>query len=157
MNRALATPAEEYPDASQTDDASDPVRDAEAAVAALADSFLEWITEDIDRARAALNAAGEKPGENADEINAVFEVMHNVKGQGSSFGYNLLTMIGGSLCDYIRELSGTADEQQVKVIAAHFAAIDFVLEKSIQGDGGEVGVQLESKLKQLIANVPATA
>lgn len=147
---------EDSPGQAQNADVPDAVRDAEAAVAALADSFLEWITEDIERARDALKAAQAKPNDNSDEIAAIFEVMHNVKGQGSSFGYNLLTKIGGSLCDYIRELAGTADEKQAKVMAAHFAAIDFVLEKSIQGEGGDIGVQLESKLNQLIANVPAT-
>jgi len=50
--------------ADDADDVPDAVRDAEAAVAALADSFLEWITEDIDRAKKALAEAQDKPGDN---------------------------------------------------------------------------------------------
>ena len=138
-------------------DMPDAVRKAENAVAALAESFLEWIGDDISRARTALDAAGARAGDNPDELRAIFEVMHNVKGQGGSFGYGLLTDIAGSLCDYIRQGGGAADEKQLKVIAAHFIALDFVLEKNIQGDGGDIGVQLKAKLDKLIANVPPPA
>ena len=151
MDTAGNSPAPDY------DDVPDAVRDAEAAVAALAESFIEWISEDIAKAKAALDDAKAKPGDNMAELKAIFEVVHNVKGQGGSFGYNLLTKIGGSLCDYIRDASAPADEQQLKVIAAHFAAIDFVLEKNIQGDGGDIGSQLTGKIASLVANVPPPA
>ena len=138
-----------------TDQVPDAVRDAEAAVAALADSFLEWINEDIGKAKKALAAAQEKPGDNQAELREIFGVVHNVKGQGGSFGYDLLTSIGGSLCDYLRNEDASADEKQLKVVAAHFAAMDFVLEKNIQGSGGDVGGQLTGKIAQLAANIPA--
>lgn len=134
---------------------SDPVKDAEAAVAALADSFLEWITADIEKARQALESAKDKPGDNHAELREIFGVVHNVKGQGGSFGYDLLTKIGGSMCGYLRAENASASEKQLKVIAAHFAAMDFVLEKNIQGSGGDVGSQLTGKVQQLVANIPA--
>lgn len=59
---------------------SDPVKDAEAAVAALADSFLEWITADIEKAKQALESAKDKPGDNQAELREIFGVVHNVKG-----------------------------------------------------------------------------
>lgn len=133
---------------------SDAVRDAEDAVAALADNFLDWIAEDIARAKAALEAAGAKPGDNLAELHAIFEVMHNIKGQGSTFGYNLLTKMAGSLCDYIRDAAHPADTRQVKVMAAHFAAIDFILDKKLKGDGGDAGAQLTARIGELVASVP---
>ena len=150
MDSGTAQPAE-----TTEDSGSDPISEAEAAVAALADSFVEWITEDIGRAKEALEHAKTAPGDNREDLRAIFEVVHNVKGQGGSFGYNLLTKIGGSLCDYIREATSSADEKQLKVVAAHFAAMDFVLEKKILGDGGDIGKQLLGKIAQLIANIPA--
>ena len=137
------------------DGVPDAVKDAEAAVAALADSFLEWITEDIDKAKKSLETAKDKPGDNQAELRGIFEVVHNVKGQGGSFGYHLLTKIGGSLCNYLRAEKASASEKQLKVISAHFAAMDFVLDKDIKGDGGDAGNQLTAKLSQLIANIPA--
>ena len=61
---------------SPADDVPDAVRDDEAAVAALAQGH-------------------DKPGDNQPQIRANFEVVHNVKGQGGSFGYDLLMKIGG--------------------------------------------------------------
>ncbi len=139
------------------DTVPDAVRDAEAAVAALADSFLEWIGEDIGRAKEALAAANHKPDNNQAEIRAIFEVVHNVKGQGGSFGYDLLTSIGGSLCNYLRVENASASDKQLKVIAAHFTAIDFVLEHNLKGDGGEIGNQLTGKIAQLVTNIPPPA
>lgn len=151
MERAAKSPAPPG-DATDLDDA---VRDAEAAVAALAADFLIWIREDVERARAALEAAEAAPGDNREQIAAIFDVMHNLKGQGSSFGYDLLTRIGGSVCDYIRNASDGADARQVKIIAAHFAALDFVIDKNLKGPGGEAGDRLMAKLNELIASVPA--
>mgnify|MGYP005999816021 CR=1 FL=1 len=122
-----------------------------------ADSFLEWIGEDIARAKQALAAANDKPGDNQAEIRAIFEVVHNVKGQGGSFGYDLLTTVGGSLCNYLRVETASASDKQLKVIAAHFAAVDFVLEHNLKGEGGEIGAQLTGKIAQLVTNIPAPA
>ena len=143
--------------ASGEDDMPDAVREAEAAVAALADSFLEWIAEDIGRARQALATAQDKPGDNQPEMRVIFDVVHNVKGQGGSFGYDLLTTIGGSLCNYLRVDTASASEKQLKVVSAHFTAMDFVLEKNLQGKGGEIGDQLTGKVAQLVANIPGPA
>ncbi len=152
MDGNIAQPASP---GSSEEDVPDAVRDAAAAVAALADSFLEWIGEDIARAKQALATAKDKPGDNHAEIRAIFEVVHNVKGQGGSFGDDLLTSIGGSLCSYLRVETASASEKQLKVIAAHFAAMDFVLEKNIQGKGGEIGDQQTGKVARLVANIPA--
>lgn len=135
----------------------DAVRDAEAAVAALADSFLEWIGEDIKRAKQALAAANDRPGDNQPQIRAIFEVVRHVKGQGGSFGYDLLTSVGGSLCDYLRVETASASDRQLKVIAAHFSAIDFILEHNLRGAGGEVGGQLKAKIAKLVTAIPAPA
>lgn len=137
------------------DDVPDAVREAEAAVAALADNFLEWINEDIDRAKEALAGAQDKPGDNQPELREIFGVVHNVKGQGGSFGYDLLTEIGGSLCNYLRAEAASADEKQLRVIAGHFAAMDFVLEKNIRGSGDAIGDRLIGKIAKLVANIPA--
>ena len=133
----------------------DALREAEAAVAALAAEYLVWIRDDIDKAKAALAAAEAAPGENREQIATIFGVMHNLKGQGGSFGYDLVTEIGGSLCDYVRNAHAGADARQVKIIAAHFAALDFVIDKNLKGSGGEAGERLVAKLDELIANVPA--
>jgi chemotaxis protein histidine kinase CheA len=131
----------------------DAVAAAEAAIAALAENYIVWVGDDLTTARAAFVKAGETLPDNADAIAEIFGVSHNVKGQGSSFGFHLMTHIGASLCDYIRE-GGPASEAKLKVIDAHLSALEFVLERQIKGDGGDAGQGLLDKLKGYVAAEP---
>lgn len=135
---------------SEQDDA---VAAAEAAIAALAENYIVWVRDDLTAARAAFVKANETLPDNADAVAEIFGVSHNVKGQGSSFGFQLMTHIGGSLCDYIRE-GGPASKAKLKVIDAHLSALEFVLERQIKGDGGDAGQGLLDKLKEYVAAEP---
>ncbi len=130
------------------DELPEAVRAAEAAVAALAKNFTEWMREDLDKALASLAAAREARPDNAGQLRDIFEVCHNIKGQGGSFGYDLITDVGKSLCDYIHD-AGPASDRKLKVVEAHLTAIRFILDRDIQGDGGPVGKQLRAKLHGL--------
>lgn len=125
---------------------------AEAEVAALAENFTVWIKADLEKAVAEFERAKTKPGDNEDEIRKVFTVCHDIKGQAGSFGYALMTKIGGSLCDTIRG-GGTADEGKLKVVEGHLAALKFIVEREIKGDGGDIGQKLLQKLRQLAEQI----
>ena len=99
-----------------------------------------------------LEAAKEKPVDNQAELPGIFEAVHSVKGQGGSLVYNLLTKIGGSFCDYLRAERISARDKKLKVIAAHFSAMNFGPEKDIKGDAGN---QLTTILCQLVAKTRA--
>ncbi|MEX2455067.1 MAG: Hpt domain-containing protein [Rhodospirillaceae bacterium] len=152
LPRRIATPQ-----SGAWNEPGDPLGQAEAAVAALADSFVDWVARDIGRAKDALGRARTAGADNRAELRAIFDVMHDVKGQGGTFGYELLTRLGASLCDYVRDAAVTADPTQLDVIAAHFAAMDFVLEKKLRGEGGEAGRRILEKIGRLVAHVPAPA
>ena len=130
------------------DELPEAVRAAEAAVAELAANFTEWMREDLDKALASLAAARESQPDNGAQLRDIFEVCHNIKGQGGSFGYDLITDVGNSLCDYIHDASSASD-RTLKVVEAHLTAIRFILDRDIQGDGGPVGNQLRAKLQGL--------
>lgn len=141
------TPSQPLP-TDDDDDLPDAVREAEAAVAALAANFTEWMRVDLDSAHAALAEAKQNLPENAGPVLQIHEICHNIKGQGGSFGYDLITQVGASLCSYIHD-SGSASERKLKVVEAHLTAIKFILDRDIQGDGGQVGTQLQAKLQTL--------
>ena len=135
------------------DDLPDAVREAEAAVAALAENYTVWVREDLATARGALERSRESMPENAAAVREIFDVCHNVKGQGGSFGYDLMTSIGGSLCDFVRD-GGDAPEATLQVIEAHIAALEFVVDRNIKGDGGDAGRELVAKLKTMAEGAP---
>lgn len=130
------------------DDLPEAVRNAEAAVAALAENFTKWMRVDLDKALSALADARASQPDNAGPLREMYEVCHNIKGQGGSFGYDLITQVGQSLCTYIHGAE-SASERMLKIIEAHLTAIQFILDRDIQGDGGPVGRQLQAKLQGL--------
>jgi len=60
---------------------------AEQVIAGMTDSYLEWVVEDLKKIEAAYNALASASGDGREEMQAVFQVAHDIKGQGGSFGY----------------------------------------------------------------------
>ncbi len=130
------------------DDLPEAVRKAEAAVAAQAQNFTEWMRADLDKALASLANARDSRPDNAEHLREINGICYNVKCLAGSFGYDLITNVGKSLCDYISD-AGPASEGKLKVVEAHLTAIKFIIDRDIQGDGGQVGKQLQAKLQSL--------
>ncbi len=131
-----------------SDAMADELAAAEAAVAALADNFSVWIREDLDRMNTEFDHASETPDANNENIAEIFSISHNIKGQAGSFGYTLLTRVAASLCEHVRD-AGDASEASLKVVQGHLMAMQFIVDKKVEGEGGEVGEKLFAKLQDL--------
>jgi chemotaxis protein histidine kinase CheA len=125
---------------------------AQAAVAELGKQYLPWVRDDLVKAREAL-AAIRAGGDQAQPINDIFMVAHNIKGQAGSFGFDLLSAIGDLLCTLTRERK-SANEGYIAVLTAHLDALDFVVAREISGNGGDEGIKLLTNLKTQIASIP---
>jgi chemotaxis protein histidine kinase CheA len=126
---------------------------AEAAVANLAQDYATWALADIAKARAALAAAIDDPAGRAPYIEALFRVGHDLKGQGASFGYPLVTKIGHSLCALTRDRARQYDSKHLDLAKSHLDAIDLILTKGIKGEGGKIGAELVAKLESRVAEL----
>ncbi len=120
---------------------------AEAAVADLAKDYPAWALADVAKARAALTAAGDDAAQRGEQIGALFRVAHDLKGQGASFGFPLVTKIGQSLCILTRDRMREYGPKEFDLAKSHLDAIDLVLTKGIKGEGGKVGTDLVAKLE----------
>jgi len=130
-------------------DMSARIAEAEAAVAALADQFIPWAKEDLEKLRAKTAEAREAPQEHARIVPEIFDLAHNVKGQGGSFGFHLLTKIGHSLCELTREREHM-EPGELDVVDHHIKAMAVVLDNRITGEGGEAGTRLIAKLTAMV-------
>jgi len=129
---------------------------AQAAVADLAKNYAPNTLADLDRCVALLQAARPDPAQRGARVKDIYGIAHNMKGQGSSFGYPLVTRIGQSLCALTRRERAFSD-QDLAVIQAHFDALKLILTKDIKGDGGEVGGKLAARLEAMVAQLPQAA
>jgi hypothetical protein len=128
---------------------------AEAVIANLTDSYLQWVLEDLTRLQNAydgLAASSEADRKGAAE--KVFQIAHDIKGQGGSFGYNLMTVIGNSLCRFI-EKQPDVNAKGVEVIGVHVASLKLVIAQDLKGDGGPIGEKLLAGLNAVIDKVAA--
>ncbi len=126
----------------------DRIAQAEAAVAALGEQYLATAKEEIQQLQSLAKAARAKMGDNAAEVDAIFQIAHNIKGQGGSFGFDLITMVGHSLCELTRSRA-PMDETSLKILDHHIRILGVIADKDIRGDGGDLGNQLIEKLKGL--------
>jgi hypothetical protein len=141
------------PDADEAGDGaiSTTLARAEAAVASLAQDYPSWALADVAKARTALAAAIDDPAGRSRHVEAVFRVGHDLKGQGSSFGFPLVTRIGNSLCTLTRDRARGYESMDLDLAKAHLDALDLILSKGIKGEGGKVGADLVAKLESRVA------
>ena len=125
---------------------------AEQVIANLADNYLEWVQTDLARihtAWEALRAAKEGRKEILEEI---YQVAHDMKGQGGSFGYNLITAVGNQLCRFI-EGRQDANPAEVQAIKLHIDTMNLIIARRLEGDGGTEGAAVLAGLEQVVAKV----
>jgi hypothetical protein len=123
---------------------------AEEATTALRANYTEWARIDVDHTQALLDAATKAPAGRREQLDLLYAAMHNIKGQGSSFGYPLVTRLGQSLCRLVAP-GRVVDDAGLKIAQAHLDALKLVLEQKIAGKGGEVGEKLAARLEGLTA------
>lgn len=132
---------------SADDNLSASMQRAEDAIAELAADYSNWALGDVKRAEDAFALVRSEPDKRPAHLEVLYRATHDMKGQGGSFGYPLVTKIGQSLCRYLH--SGEIGEAHFPVIQAHIGALRLILEKSIKGDGGVMGGKLVAKLEAL--------
>jgi len=125
---------------------------AERAIASLADQYLPQVEQDLERLRTALAALKDNPADWLSHSAAVFQVAHDIKGQGGSFNYPLMTIIGNSLCRFI-ERAASGSPAVIQVIGLHADALTLVIAQRMTGDGGAAGARLLRGLELVAGKV----
>jgi len=125
---------------------------AEAVIAGLSDSYLEWVEEDLKKLDSAMAKLKAEPDKGKEHLDKVFQISHDIKGQGGSFGYQMMTIIGDQLCRLVEKMD-EAGPAEIKVIDLHIDALKMVIAKRMEGDGGVEGEALFSGLDKVVAKI----
>jgi len=114
---------------------------AEAVIESLADDYLSWVTEDFGRLEVAFDHLKTGAPDDKENIDAMFSVVHDMKGQGGSFGYPLMTQISDLLCG-ILENAESLGPREHKAMRVYIDAMRVVISHQLKDDGGNEGRQL---------------
>jgi len=120
---------------------------AQAALDRLRDFYLtDWAPAAVDELYCALAEVAGARGDRAESFREMFRIAHDMKGQGETFGYPLLSEIGGSLCHFTQDRRNASGGEMV-VLRAHADAARRVLELRLAGDGGLAGRRIMRDLR----------
>ena len=128
---------------------------AEARVEKLKDEFVKILKKECDRLLDFINKAdaGDAAGRAA-AIKGLRRISHELRGQGGTFGYPLVSQIGDSMVKYL-DANEIFNEPELKIVRAHIDAIRAVSATDIKGDGGEIGRALLGELMRILDKVGA--
>lgn len=111
----------------------------------LIDSYQGWAVDDLTELWKTFNeSTSSKDAEK--QIERMFEIAHGIRGEGGSFDFPLISIIGDSLCKFLegRKKMSATDKEAIKV---HILAMRAVFRQGLKGE--QPG--MERDLRQLLA------
>lgn len=127
---------------------------AESVISSMANDYLDWVAEDLVKITRAQKELKDNRDDSKHRLDRIFQIAHDMKGQGGSFGYDLMTILGNDLCRFI-EGKETASDIDVEVIDLYINTMQIVISKRMSGDGGAAGNQVLSGLAAVVTKITA--
>lgn len=118
------------------------------AMADLSAKFPAWVSGDIQKIKQLLTEASGIFGKERTEFihSNIYPKVHDLKGQGSTFGYPLITDIGSHMCQLLTSKDSFSSDDLV-VLKNDTKMMETVVWKKLKGDGGAKGAAILEKLK----------
>jgi len=127
---------------------------AEQAVAALGADFIKTARRDVAEMQALIARIGDAPGEFAGDASRnfrrIFEIAHDLRGQGGSFGYPLVSRAAGAMCDFYEARDHRPADSDIEVLRSHAEAMARVVASDVKGEG-------DAELQALLDSLEAGA
>ncbi len=130
------------------------LRRTEEAITTLMGKYSIWAEDhlaDLEKAYADVRA---NPDEGDTHLATVAQIAHDVKGEGTTYNYSLMTMLSNSLCGFTKgmiEGKTQRSDTHLDIIGKHIEVMRVVIRDQIEGDGGELGQTLVASLKRAVA------
>ena len=119
--------------------------DPELTVDRLKEVYLEAANRDVTSLEKELSRILDDVGRWPDACVEMRKVTHDIKGQGASFGYPLMSDVGASLSRLLKNIE-RIDAPSLTLVVDHVKALRRVLAEDIEGTGGAFGEELAESL-----------
>jgi hypothetical protein len=133
------------------------VEAAERSMSAAKFDYLDAVVEDLARLQGAYDRALSDKGNRPEHVKAIYAEVQTIKGQGTSFGYPLMTAVGNQLARFIEDCGDDPTDAQMDGIKVHVDALRLIMQQKMEGDGGPIGQKLVSGLDLVIKKMTAEA
>ena len=119
------------------------------AIESLADDFTERVTLDTAMLMKLFHDLDDDPSKAGKIAARVERIGYELSSQGETYGYNLISDVGASMCRYAQELARPED-MNGEVLRAPADTLRAVIKNQVKGDGGGVGIDLVYSLEKLV-------
>lgn len=118
-------------------------------IADMSKKYVRWASNDVAKLEKLFAQIQQLPSQEQDALirGDFYRTAHDIKGQGATFDYPLMSDLGAHLCALIKT-TDTFDETHLAVMAQDIKDMAQVLEKGLQGDGGQIGTAISKRLKK---------
>lgn len=127
---------------------ADTIRRAEEAVSQLADQYRDWVRGDIAKLRDCLATSGADAESRRAAYKVVRQVAHDLRGQGTTFGYPLITRIAQSVSQVVKENADGEDAHAI--LHAHIDAIADVVESDTADAASDKAAEIMETLERAV-------
>lgn len=129
------------------------VASAEAKIIGMKGEYLGWVVGDLEKLAALCDVAIKDKDKRASHVEDLYNKAVEIKGQGGSFGYPLVTSIGSQLCRFIETEGFGLDDPKMDVVKVHVETLRLVIMQKMEGDGGPMGEKLMNGLALAVKKV----
>jgi hypothetical protein len=126
---------------------------AERTIATAKFDYIEAAQEDMAQLAALYDKAIKDPANRIQHITELYAVVQSIKGQGTSFGYPLMTAVGTQLARFIEDCGENLTDAQMEAVKVHQEALRLVMLQKLEGDGGPIGQKLVGGLALVIKKI----
>ena len=117
----------------------------------MAEDYPDWVQNLIKELYTHCRRSVDTPEDRSKYFKRINEIAHDMRGQGGTFGYPLMSHFGGSLYDASLFQTGVPiSDNHVEIAKAHVDAMNAVIKGRINGDGGAIGKELRLTLEKAI-------
>jgi len=127
--------------------AEEALKAAEAEFVKMAEDYPDWVQTHLRKLYEMHGRCVDSPELRHFQFKELRDAAHDLKGQGGTFGYSLISHFGESLYNFAHPREEYNDNH-VEIVKSHIDAMKAVIAGRIKGDGGELGKELIDSLHQ---------
>lgn len=121
---------------------------AEKHLANLSSEYVFWVENDLQKLRQAFDDASAATDPNArnEHVEALFVVAHDMRGQGTTFGYPFVSQICDILCRYLKR----EGEVDLLLVSPFIDALRAIINNRVAGESDPIGQAMVKGLQMAV-------
>ncbi len=107
--------------------------------------YQGWAVDDLEKLWQAFIETSQKGRADPVRLQELYDMTHEARGQGGSFGFPLISVVGDSLCKYLDGLH-RLKARDLDVIKVHILAMKAIFRQELKGQQGGLTKELHQLL-----------